>query len=327
MKAGTRTEPLDAVEALDLAAAAFAGAGPEAKLYLYRVEPKAPGMREDGYLRTYGSPPELDEIREEFGGSTFRIRLRTAGRWTEHNFVFSIEGKPRFVDNTSTNGAADDRLARLERIVEQLATSRGASSEDEDARADRREFHRTLRQAMITREFGKAMNAAEHNGKPDPFEMVERVLDMVDQRASDEGPMMDAGPLAAFAPLLAKLLDGKPAPPKPRPAPARLPGSRAVPQSPEDRLLRELARATDRRVPPDQLVAQARRGLPPALVEQLAGMSAEDWTGFVQGQAARFPAFGKPGALAYLATVHEALTKPPKTKKARPTKPGPPPSP
>lgn len=281
-----RKKPLeDAVDLFDRLGDLVAKSGDGALVYLYRIEPKTRFVREDAFLEKFDEMPEVETVREVYGGGTFRVRVRIGGKWAGEG-RFSIEGPPRFAED------------------EEMTEAEATPLSDEDK--DRIEFHKTLRQVMIARELKQTLEP------PDPFKMLQTAIELVESRREpDPPPSLFGGDAAPYLPLLERALELLAPTPGAKPKPAALPPRTRNP------MFSQLAHAIEHNTPPADVVDRALQLLPPVMVSKFVAMSANDWTAFLRGTGVR--RFQDPAAVEYLEAIHAELSGRfvPKTAKRR----------
>jgi hypothetical protein len=79
---------------------------PEKEYLIFRVRPKLWEGSGDSYLCKYQQEFSFEEVKARFGGGTFRVRPRKAGKWAKPSWTFAIDAQPKYDNGSGDNHAA-----------------------------------------------------------------------------------------------------------------------------------------------------------------------------------------------------------------------------
>lgn len=301
--------------------------GAESRLYLYRVAPRLPGSKEESWLERFDeAAPTLEQIREEYGGGTFRLRLLDGGkRVPGAEVLFSIEGEPRFTAGAAAPASwpgapapGQDRIDRLLTLLE-----RKLSAEDDEDRRESRRRERMLADMAMAREFARG-------GQSNPEDTINLALRMVELfregAASAGGGSVVHDPGAPWwselVTSLAEVLT-RPAPAmraRPNPAMAVAPANAAPPPTlpptqgqPMNlpKLLDDLAELlSDEALTAKELLPSFRQ-LPSDMIRSIVDAGRESWLAFFVRESHNRPVLATPRAQLVLGELWDLLAAPP----------------
>lgn len=320
------SEPLDVGQLGELFA--IVDGDPSATLYLYRVAPRTTNVTTGhAFLEKFvGWAPDVEHVRERYGGGTFRIIAR--GKDDTKTVTFSIEAPPKFQTGEVHADAGSavpgvpqlpgapvqaDPIAALSAQVQQLTETvthlvngGGVQRQDENA-----EFRRMIREHLFLKQL---TSATQEQTQAEPLGMVERLIEIYDRMR--DGADADAAP--SWMPAVEKIAEAVaagafagptavPAVHQAQPAPVQEAPQVNPASQQEIALLNALAEAIESKQDPADFASYAKGMVPADVLASLVSADARSFVKMFWQYRQHFPAFGLVTGQKWLAQLHAAI--------------------
>jgi hypothetical protein len=197
---------------------------------LYRVGPKSVTNGRRVFLHTFGYYPEIDEIKEMFGGGEFWVQVYSNGGYAGGSPRIAIEGEPKLLKDGSPGGvlgalpSSSDPVVNvlmqtlvpfMDRMLGEIKELKSASAGSTGLNPEKiKELMNAATEAQLTNKLILMATGTGESSAADTEAIAERrlkaLLDMFKMgietgRDGDSGDGA-AGILGRFAPLLEKLI-------------------------------------------------------------------------------------------------------------------------